>query len=96
MFLLCVEVSICGFDEVFQFIVRHPYIFIERLSVVPAAPWVRTVEITLEYNSAVFLFFDPVFRRCPHLGLSHRISSRKLVHVHNLECCPRRGLCLCD
>ena len=36
----------------------------------------------------------PVLRRCPHFGLSHRISRRKLVHIHKLECGPRRGLCL--
>ena len=41
--LLCVEVPISGFDEVFQFVVRRPYIFIEGLSVVPTAPRVRTV-----------------------------------------------------
>ena len=43
MLLLCVEVSISGFDEVFQFVVRRPYIFIEGLSIVPTAPRVRTV-----------------------------------------------------
>ena len=57
MFLLCVEVSICGFDEVFQFIVRHSYIFNERLSIVPAAPQMYTIQISLKYNSAVFLLF---------------------------------------
>ena len=41
--LLCVKVPISGFDEVFQFVVRRPYIFIEGLSVVPTAPRVRTI-----------------------------------------------------
>ena len=84
------------FDEVFQFLVRHSYIFIERLSIVPAAPRMCTIQISLKYNSAVFLFIYPVFRCCPHLGLSLRISSRELIHVYKLECCARRGLCLSD
>jgi len=31
--LLCVKVSIRVFNEVFQFVVRRSYVFIERLSV---------------------------------------------------------------
>ena len=96
MLLLYVEVPTCGFDEVFQFVVRRAYIFVEGLSVVPSAPRVCTIQVSLQYNSVVLLFVYPVLRRCPHIGLSHRISRRKLVHIHKLECGPRRGLCLGD
>ena len=47
--LLCVEMPISGFDEVFQFVVRRTYIFIisEGLSVVPSAPRVCTIQVSL-------------------------------------------------
>jgi len=38
-----------------------------------------TVQVSLEYNSIVFLFINPIFRSRPHLGLSLGVSSRELV-----------------
>ena len=96
MLLLCVKVSIRVFDEVFQFVVRRSYVFIERLSVVSSAPRVCTVQVSLQYNSIVLWFVYPVLRRGPHIGLSYGIGSRKLIHIHKLECGPGRGLCLSD
>ena len=63
---MCVEVSTRVFDEVFQFVIRRSYVFIERLSVVPSAPQVCTVQVSLQYNSVVLLLVYPVLRRGPH------------------------------
>ena len=94
MLLLCAKVHTRVFDEVFQFVVRRTYVFIEGLSVVPSAPRVCTIQVSLQYNSVVLLFVYLVLRRGPHIGLSNGIGSRKLVHIYKLECGPRRGLCL--
>jgi len=73
--LLCVKVSIRVFDDVFQFVVRCSYVFIERFSVVPSEPRVCTVQVYLQYNSVVLVFVYPVLRRGPHIGLSYGIAA---------------------
>ena len=72
MFLLCIKVPTRVFDEVFQFVVRRAYIFIEGLSVVPSAPRVCTIQVSLQYNSVVlFIQFSVVVHIsvCP-MGLA--------------------------
>ena len=96
MLLLCVKVPTRVFDKVFQYVVHRTYVFIERLSVVPLAPLVCTIQVSLQYNSVVLFFVYPVLRRGPHIGLSNGIGSRELVHIYELECGPCRGLCLSD
>ena len=44
MLLLCMEASARVLKEVFQFVVRHPNVFIERLSIIPAASLVCTIQ----------------------------------------------------
>jgi len=88
------EVSTRVLKEVFQLVIRRSDVFIERLSIIPSAPRVCTVEIPLHYNSVVLLFVYPILCCGPHVGLSRGIRSRELIDIHKLECGSGRSLCL--
>jgi len=87
------EVSTRVLKEVFQLVIRRSDVFIERLSIIPSAPRICTVEIPL-HNSVVLLFVYPILRCGPRVGLSRGIGSRELIDIHKLECGSGRSLCL--
>ena len=89
------EVSARVLKKVFQLVIRRSDIFIWRLSIIPSAPRVCTVQVPLHYiNSVVLLFVYPILRCGPDVGLSCGIGSRELIDMHKLECGAGRSLCL--
>jgi len=88
------ELSARVLKEVFQLVIHRSDIFIQRLSIIPSASRVCTVQVPLHYNSVVLLFVYPILRCGPHVGLSRGISGRELVDIYELECGSGRGLCL--
>jgi len=88
------EASARVLKEVFQLVICRSNVFIERLSIIPSAPRVCTVQVPLHYDSVVLLFIDPILRCGSHVGLSRRIGSRELVDIYDLECGSGRSLCL--
>jgi len=94
--LLCIGLSSRATQEVFEFVVCRAYIPVKRLCVFPPTAWMCTVQITLHYDTIVFLFGDPILRRGAHICLPRGIGGSKLIYFHELYCDPCRCLCLCD
>jgi len=72
--LLYVGVSSGTAKEMFKFVVRHFYVLIEGLCVVPSESRMCTVQVPLQYYAVVFLLGYPVFRRVPDVGLPHGVG----------------------